>query len=69
MTYTIVDIGASKGEFINYVNEIEKQNGNELYAIEPIKESLESVSSEVNTFNYGIGLKNEKKYLNIYENP
>ena len=68
MSYTIVDVGASKGEFVNFLNKLADIPALRIHAKEPISESLHRVSSNITKHNIGIGLKNETASLNIYSN-
>jgi len=67
-TYNIIDIGASAGEFSEFLyKNFEKKCT--IFAIEPILESFNKIKIGNNKkFNFAIGTENEIKEFNIYSN-
>jgi len=67
----IIDIGGHKGETLNFF--LDNFNVNKIFVFEPNKELFEYIKNKFNSkkiylFNYGVGIKNEKKILNITVN-
>jgi FkbM family methyltransferase len=67
---TVIDIGAHRGETINFL--IKNFKYNNIYAFEPNAESYNILKKEIGSFNKdkniyiinkGVGIKNEKKFL------
>mgnify|MGYP000898482505 FL=1 len=64
----IIDIGGHKGETLEFF--LDNFNVNKIFVFEPNKELFEYIKKKFNDkkiylFNYGVGIKNEKKVLNI----
>ena len=64
----LIDIGAHKGETINFFNK--NFNINKIIAFEPNKDLFEKLNKKIKKqnillLNYGVGTKNENKKLNI----
>ena len=64
----VIDIGAHKGETLKFF--LDNFNVNKIFVFEPNKELFEYIKKKFNDkkiylFNYGVGIKNEKKVLNI----
>jgi len=67
----IIDIGGHKGETLEFF--LDNFNVNKIFVFEPNKELFEYIKNKFNSkkiylFNYGVGIKNEKKILNITVN-
>ena len=67
----VIDIGAHKGETLKFF--LDNFNVNKIFVFEPNKELFEYIKNKFNSkkiylFNYGVGIKNEKKILNITVN-
>ncbi len=67
----IIDIGGHKGETLEFF--LDNFNVNKIFVFEPNKELFEYIKNKfinkkIYLFNYGVGIKNEKKILNITVN-